>query len=746
MELTFLLRALSRRKWIILISVLVALITAYLLTAGMKNEYKSTAQMSTGFTVAQELRLSNENFNLPQIEVKFNNLTEDLTSPQVLSMVSYRLMLHDLQFPDAAFAHLNKKSKLPPVDGQAAIILLKSHLDSLTMLNPDVDVEKGLVDQLDGRGYDVDNLTDNLKAARSLKTDYMDVIYTSANPVLSAFVANTVCDEFRRWYVHNDKQRVDKSIVEIDSVVKAKKAILDAKQNAKETFMSANGVVDVGLEGSNKLAQISGFENQLIEERGIAKNASYRVEQLNKLITTAQNNGLSSIEAPSNITNNTGPAATPATDNSEYIRMRKQYNDLYAQYMQKGGTDVAMKKKLDDLSQKMTQQNIVETEEAQATNGNPNVVSVNDLVQKKIDAQGSLEAANQKIGSITAKLSELQGGLTGMAAKGVNLEEYDKEIQLATADYTAAKEQLNAAINSQQSSAGFRQTLVAVPASIPEKSKRPLILVSAFVGTLLLSSFVIILIAFFDRSIRTPAQFHTLTDLPLLGIVPRIKLNGQENVLARMAAFDNEEKHRDNSFLELLRKLRYELEISNKRVILFTSTVPQQGKTVLIQALAYILSLGKKSVLIIDTNFCNNDLTINTNASPVLEKFDPGSSNFDKKEVSKLVSRTSIERVSVIGCAGGDYTPTEILPKNHLLRYLDQMKDEYDFIFMEGAPMNEFTDTMELINYADGMVAVFAADANFTNLDKESIEFLELHKDKFIGAILNRVEEEHLDL
>jgi Mrp family chromosome partitioning ATPase len=228
--------------------------------------------------------------------------------------------------------------------------------------------------------------------------------------------------------------------------------------------------------------------------------------------------------------------------------------------------------------------------------------------------------------------------------------------------------------------------------------------------------------------------------------VNRIKLNGQVIVLERIAVFDSEEKARGDTFLELLRKLRYELETSNKRVILFTSTIPQQGKTVLIQALAYILSLGKKSVLMIDTNFCNNDLTKNVNATPVLEDFDPGNKPFNRNDVSKLVSPTNIARVGVIGCKGGDYTPSEILPKNHLLLYLDQMKEEYDFIFLEGAPLNEYTDTMELINYADGMVAVFAADANFSNLDKESIEFLQLHKDKFIGAILNKVEVEHLDI
>jgi succinoglycan biosynthesis transport protein ExoP len=743
MELTFLVRALVRRKWIILLTMAVALLTAFILTRGMKSEYKSTAQMATGFTVAQELRLSNESFNIPQIEVKFNNVIENITSPPVLSMVSYRLLLHDLEFPDAAFARPPKKSKLPPIDNQAAIFLLTSHLDSQTMLSHNIQVESALLDNLNARGYTPDDLGDELKVERSQKTDYIDIVGTTVSPVMSAFVVNAVCDEFKRFYVHNEQQRVDKSLVSLDSIVAIKKTILDDKQKAKETFMSSNGVVDPSLEGSNKLGQISNLENQLIEEQGLAKDAQYKVGELDQLINKAKNNGLSSIEAPTSITSNSS-AGTPS-DNSGYMRMRTQYNELYAEYVQKGSKDPGLKKKLDDLSQQMAKQSLVETESAR-TESNPAVVSVDDLVQKKIDAQAQLVSSNSKISSIEAKLSQLQGGLTKMAGNGVNLQEYDKEIQLASADYSAAKEQLNMAINSAQNSGGFRQTLVGVPAGAPEKSKKMIIILASGVGALFLSVLTVILVAFFDNSIRTAAQFHQLTDLPLLGTVNRIKLNGQENVLEKIAVFDSAEKARGDTFLELLRKLRYELETSNKRVILFTSTIPQQGKTVLIQALAYILSLGKKSVLIIDTNFCNNDLTKNVNATPVLENFDPGNKPFNRNDVSGLVSPTNIPRVSVIGCKGGDYTPSEILPKNHLLLYLDQMKEEYDFIFMEGAPLNEYTDTMELINYADGMIAVFAADANFTNLDKESIEFLHLHKDKFIGAILNRVEVEHLDI
>ncbi|MCP2871686.1 hypothetical protein, partial [Salmonella enterica] len=52
-------------------------------------------------------------------------------------------------------------------------------------------------------------------------------------------------------------------------------------------------------------------------------------------------------------------------------------------------------------------------------------------------------------------------------------------------------------------------------------------------------------------------------------------------------------------FLENLRKLRFELENSGKKVFLVTSTRPKEGKSVLIEALATSFSMSKKKVLII---------------------------------------------------------------------------------------------------------------------------------------------------
>ncbi|RYE55328.1 MAG: hypothetical protein EOP48_10465 [Sphingobacteriales bacterium] len=127
-------------------------------------------------------------------------------------------------------------------------------------------------------------------------------------------------------------------------------------------------------------------------------------------------------------------------------------------------------------------------------------------------------------------------------------------------------------------------------------------------------------------------------------------------------------------------------------------------------------------------------------AQPTLEKFSGNGHLVDPDEIAALVTSTGIENVDIIGCHGGDYTPSEILPRNHLLNYLKDLLTVYDFIFMEGAPLNGFADTKELVKYADGVIAIFSATTEIKQTDIASIAFLKTLDKKFLGAILNKVE------
>src|SRR5690606_11912717 len=105
--------------------------------------------------------------------------------------------------------------------------------------------------------------------------------------------------------------------------------------------------------------------------------------------------------------------------------------------------------------------------------------------------------------------------------------------------------------------------------------------------------------------------FAKQVDLRLLSTVSFTSLQNKSlvEILSRKESNASIDQKRHNVFRESIRKLRYEVEITGKKIFLFTSTKKNMGKTTLIQALSYSLSFSKKKVLIIDTNFCNNDLT-----------------------------------------------------------------------------------------------------------------------------------------
>lgn len=732
MELLYIFRILYRRKWIILSFTIFAIAVAFFLTRNQPRYFKSVAQFSTGFTEIQTLRLADETFSLQQIDVKFNNAIADMTSAKVLGLLSYRLLSHDLADP-MPFRKPDSSSKgsnsvLKQIDKNEIIQIIANKKDSLQVLNASVPKEKLVLYLLELYQYDISSIRKSLYAGRNQRTDYIDIVFRSENPELSAYAVNTFCKEFQNYQEISRRERAKESIIALDSLVKKRKQELDDKIAAKARFLtdSVSSSLDPNMVGVNVLSQISTTEASLATEEGNVQELTYQISQLDKQMTGTTAN--------SNTVVSTG-------DNSLYLSLRTQYNNLLREYQSGGSSDAAMKKQLDDLQQRMR-----EAAPKTADPGNNQITSPSGLQERRDNLEGQLRSARYKISNYRSKLSDLNAKLKSASpTSSAAIDRFTKEIEVAQLEYTNTKEKMNlAASMSDGLGQNFRQTVFGQPASDPEPSKRVMVLGLAGLSAFVLTSLIFIFLAYLDQSIKTPSQFQRQTDLKLLGTVNLINMK-QNNLGEQVTHIETEDAKRDNAFRELLRKLRYEIERSGKRIILFTSTEPKQGKTTLTQALAFSLSLGKKRVLILDTNFCNNDLTAFNNAHPTLEQFS-GNGHFEFKQVESLITKTSVPYVDMIGCKGGDYTPSEILPKNHLLNYLSELLKEYDFIFMEAAPLNGFTDTKELAPYAEGVIAIFSATAEVKQADKESIKFLQELNGKFLGAVLNKVEKSDINL
>lgn len=729
MDIIYFIKALLKKKWWIIISTIIAIVAAFAFTLGRPKMYASVTQIATGFTVNDQVKLRDENVNIFEADVKFDNVIETMNSPVVIGMLSYDLLIHDLT-NNKPFVRLDEKElssdAYKAVDKQAAVSILRNKLDSLQVLSSYNPSERNILAFLKLYGYDYESLRKHLSANRVQRTDYLEIVHTAENPEQAAYVVNTLYREFTRYYRSMRSERSVESVESFDELVKQKKAELDSKVEALRAYKASEGLLNVEVASGNELDLIKQFEKGLSDERANYNTISSSLQSVNQQLAAA----------------NSGKTVY-TNNNSEIIELRKEINDLNADLAEKGGNDEAMRTKLVSLRAQL------QKKLGASTSGTQTATTKDALIQEKANLEAQLNASNLNMKNLQSQIAKLKGSVGSYANKEANVSGLQAELDMAQEEYNKLKEKLNAAQDNQTTpDLNFKQILKGQPAFKPESSKRVIIMGMAGISTFLLTSFIVLLLEFLDGSLKSPSVFEKHLDLRLISSVNHADLNKYSilEVLQKTSIPDKHSKQRQNTFRELLRKLRYEIESSGKKSILITSTEARQGKTTLTQALAYSLSLSNKNVLVIDTNFCNNDVTVQMEAAPTLESFSVPPHELSIEKVREIVTTYPISGIEVIGCKGGDYTPSEILPKNNLLNYLPFLTNYYDFILLEGAPLNDYTDSKELAHYVDGVIAVFSSKLALTQVDRESAQFFETLGDKFVGAVLNNVQEEYLEL
>ena len=96
MDLLLLGKVLWRKLWILVSVPLIAAFAAFLFTLDATDTYVSRAQLATGFTIQDQVQLTEEKFNSREADIKFSNLMSSMNSGLAVNLTSYRLLLHDL--------------------------------------------------------------------------------------------------------------------------------------------------------------------------------------------------------------------------------------------------------------------------------------------------------------------------------------------------------------------------------------------------------------------------------------------------------------------------------------------------------------------------------------------------------------------------------------------------------------------------------------------------------------------------
>lgn len=720
-----------KRKWIIIASTMIAAVAAYILTLNQPSKFKSSAQVATGYTTYDPVKLVNENADYFQQDTKFNNVIVTFTSPAVINLLSYNLILHDLkEVPFTKLTSEQEKEAFQNISKEQAIKAFQGKLDSMQLLSLSFDEDKKLLNILNAYHYDYSTLSNNLSVSRYQHSDYLNISYVSTNPSLSAFIVNTVYEQFIRYYGTNRDRTVAESIDTLKSIMDRKKQILDEKNRILK--QAGIGTTTTGTQTVSDLDIIPNLEAELTNQRSKLTSLQSDLKKVKQKLSDLDSK----------------PENTSIAGNDEILQLRNAMNTAYSEYLK--SNDPADLKKYNSLTAKY-QQKVLALKST--TDGDTDPIAEKTKLQgQKTDLEIDIQSTSSFISELEGKVASLKRTVSSNTTQDAASQSLIKEADLANKEYLDAQARYNSATDIGGASLNnFRLVVPGQPSLSPEPSKRGLIIALAAFAALFTTIAIIIFLTYLDSSVRTPLIFSKNVNLRLISLVNFMNLKNKniKDVIANTyTSTDSEEATRNNTFRESLRKLRYEIETSGKKVFLFTSTKKGQGKTTLIQALSYSMSLSKKRVLIIDTNFCNNDLTIQLDAKPILEKIIPH--NFDDKNLVEEIKRHSkdlgIGSIYAIGSAGGDYTPSEILPRENLLHHLQALTSYFDYVFLEGPPLNDYSDSKELAQYVEGVIAVFSAQDVIKQIDRQSISFFKELNGKFSGSILNMVDMKNVNV
>ena len=267
----------------------------------------------------------------------------------------------------------------------------------------------------------------------------------------------------------------------------------------------------------------------------------------------------------------------------------------------------------------------------------------------------------------------------------------------------------------------------------PIKPKRTfIVLLGAMLG--LIFGFLLAFIRDSKHSyIKSKEDIEKHTLLPIYGTIPYQKHKKGTIYVNKMAK---------SPFTEAFRTLRTNIQLNSKQnkgtVILITSTVASEGKSTTSANLATILEMAKYKTILI-----NLDLR-----KPSLHKFfdiqnDRGISNFLNGECSleDIIYATEFANLDIIPSGPIPSNPSELILSKQLPTTLKKLREQYEYIIIDTAPIGIVSDTKTLMQYSDLNLIIIREDY----AKKEFIQTLELmiekHKFKNVGLILNASKE-----
>jgi capsular exopolysaccharide synthesis family protein len=193
----------------------------------------------------------------------------------------------------------------------------------------------------------------------------------------------------------------------------------------------------------------------------------------------------------------------------------------------------------------------------------------------------------------------------------------------------------------------------------------------------------------------------------------------------------------DVSLIEPYRTLFKNIEFRSTeslQLIVVSSTISGEGKSVVASHLAAVSAMLSRRTLLIDADLRHPMLHTLFNLAP-----QPGITDAINKERSldRAVQRTKIPNLSVLTCGELHGRPSQLLESDAMKSLLAEAASKYDYVIVDTPPLSACADAHTLSRQSDGIVLVTRPSITIKEVMQRAVSELTNNQIPIMGVVVN---------
>jgi tyrosine-protein kinase Etk/Wzc len=580
--------------------------------------------------------------------------------------------------------------------------------------------------------------------------DIVEISAESPIPYEAALIANTCADQYKKTDLEGNRDQLTDIRMFLEKQSAEKLNELNSAEDSLKNFQERRGIVALDAQSNALIDQLAKLDAQ---RDAVTIDLITSNEVLNQYKNELEKQDPHLAEY---LESQTSQAYIEALQ--KQIAVLQMNRDL-ALANKKPKLDVSAK--VQDYNNKITELNeklnaSISDIKAGAFASSPD--QIKDLTKKLIEEKINNNSLQLKMEELKGIISKYEQSFRRLPKTSIEYAQYQRKRESTQQLYLLVEQKYQEAMINELSQPG--NAVIIGVGRVPDRPSKPNRKLIALIGLIagFGAAFTYLLIKdLFDDKVKSPDDIQR-KNINMLTWIPHFKNIGKNgSAKQEFNVSEKPDSYARDAFRALKARIQFSGDNSNSpKTILITSPAEKEGKTVVSINLARSFVQSKKKTLLIDCDLRRPRVHSLIKAQRIpglvdyllnkvkLEEIIISSSkdninhiNARTMELKEIISVSSIKSLNYITAGTILTDPTEVLETEEMIYFLEEMKDYFDVVIIDSAPIIAAIDSEILSRIVDGTILVVSADRTETDLMLDAVDLLKQNEVPFLGTVLN---------